>query len=426
MARKHVLSLVLVVFLVAAPGWAYDYGWIALMDGLQEVPPVATPATGVTYFTLNADCDTLYYTATWQDLIGTYTDSHIHKAIAGEPGGVVHPLENETPTGAIGSWDPFSAQNRIQLQSESLYVNVHSTFRPGGEIRGQIYCEPDTASFDALTDVGTSQCIQLCPNDDNRSRIRIRNLEYGQYPVVTKRFGCQGGTNPCNTNCCATEYITEYFRPGGNWWWEDGSFCLEVSGNGCACITLDLILPVELSSFDAIAGNSEVTLNWATASERDNERFDIERNGTLVAEIPSQGSVSSGAEYSWTDTDVINGTTYSYALIAVDVNGHREQVATESATPLESIQVTEYALRGNYPNPFNPETKIVFDLAAAGHVKLSVYDLLGREVANVVNRQMEQGRHTVDFRAEGLPSGVYLYRLEANGFTDQQKMLLLK
>jgi len=84
------------------------------------------------------------------------------------------------------------------------------------------------------------------------------------------------------------------------------------------------------------------------------------------------------------------------------------------------------ALRGNFPNPFNPETQIAFELAEAGLVRLTVYNVLGRQVASLVNGPMAAGNHTVIFSGEGLPSGLYLYRLEANGFTDQKKMLLLK
>ena len=423
MARKLVLCLVLMVFLAAAPGWAYDYGWIGNLSGLNEVPPNASPASGVIYAYLSADCDSLYYWGEWSGLVAPYTASHFHAAPAGVNGGVQLGTIGGGQTGVPFNGGAFSPANVSRLHHDSIYFNVHTSAFPGGEIRDQMHCEPDTASFDALTDVGTSHCIQLC--GDAHSLIRVRNLAPGQYPVVTKRFGCTGILNPCDVNCCPTDHITEYFD--GNWWWDPewNWFCLEVSGNGCACITLDQILPVELSSFDAIAGDGQVNLSWVTASERDNDRFDIERNGTVVAAIPSQGGAS-GATYSWTDADVANGTSYDYALFSIDNHGNREQLAVASATPSASAHVTEYALHGNYPNPFNPETKIVFDLAEAGHVSLRVFDLLGREVARVVDREMVQGRHNVEFRADGLSSGVYLYRLEANGFADQQKMLLLK
>ena len=85
-----------------------------------------------------------------------------------------------------------------------------------------------------------------------------------------------------------------------------------------------------------------------------------------------------------------------------------------------------FGLEQNFPNPFNAGTQITFDLIDAGDVSLSVYNLLGQEVAALVNGTMEAGRHVVSFSANNLPSGLYLYRMETNGFTAQKKMILMK
>ena len=422
----RVLKIVMVgsLLLIAAMAYGFDYGWRGDLMGLNEVPPNASPATGTIYAYLSADCDSLYYWGDWSGLVAPYSASHFHAAPAGVNGGVQLGTIGAGQNGVPFNGGAFSAANVSRLHHDSIYFNVHTQAFPGGEIRDQMHCEPDTASFDAQTDVGTSQCIQLCGGEGLHSLIRVRNLGSGQYPVVTKRFGCSGIVNPCDVNCCPTDHITEYF--GGYWWWDGGWFCLEISGNGCACITLDQILAVELGQFDAIAGDGQVTLNWMTRSETDNDRFEIERNGKLIGVVHSEGTSSSGSSYQWIDNGLTNGVTYTYTLFAVDINGARSNVATENATPAAPSMVTEYALHGNYPNPFNPETQISFDLAEAGLVHLTVYDLLGRSVASVINGQMAQGRHMVAFNAGDLPSGVYLYRLEANGFSDQRKMLLLK
>lgn len=85
-----------------------------------------------------------------------------------------------------------------------------------------------------------------------------------------------------------------------------------------------------------------------------------------------------------------------------------------------------YALAQNYPNPFNPETAIRFDLPQAGAVRLAVYDVLGREVALLVDGYLPAGRHEAVFEAAQLPSGVYVYRMETAGRTFTRTMLLLK
>jgi len=85
-----------------------------------------------------------------------------------------------------------------------------------------------------------------------------------------------------------------------------------------------------------------------------------------------------------------------------------------------------FALSQNYPNPFNPSTMIAFSIPAAGHVTLTVYDVLGREVATLVDRQMAPGSYEATFDAAGLPSGLYLYRIVAGSFVETRKMNVVK
>lgn len=85
-----------------------------------------------------------------------------------------------------------------------------------------------------------------------------------------------------------------------------------------------------------------------------------------------------------------------------------------------------YELAQNYPNPFNPTTSIKYSIPDAGIVKLIVYDALGREVARLVNGNVNAGSHTVDFNAAGLSSGIYFYRLTSGDFTDIKKMMIVK
>jgi len=87
---------------------------------------------------------------------------------------------------------------------------------------------------------------------------------------------------------------------------------------------------------------------------------------------------------------------------------------------------TEFHLGQNYPNPFNPSTVIPFELAQTGTVKLAVYDVTGRQVAVLVNASMGAGRHSVTFNAGGIPSGVYMVRMEAGGRIMTSKLTLLK
>ena len=86
-----------------------------------------------------------------------------------------------------------------------------------------------------------------------------------------------------------------------------------------------------------------------------------------------------------------------------------------------------YNLYQNYPNPFNPNTTLSYSLPKESIVKLSVYDVMGREIAIVVDNETKSaGVHTVPFNAERLSSGVYFYKLQTNGYTETKRMLLLK
>jgi hypothetical protein len=85
-----------------------------------------------------------------------------------------------------------------------------------------------------------------------------------------------------------------------------------------------------------------------------------------------------------------------------------------------------FQLDGNYPNPFNPSTEIGFTLPESVHVRLVVYDVLGREVAVLADGKLAAGRHVVRFEAQNLPSGTYLYHLEAGAFSQSRAMLLMK
>ncbi|MBU1652105.1 T9SS type A sorting domain-containing protein, partial [bacterium] len=94
-------------------------------------------------------------------------------------------------------------------------------------------------------------------------------------------------------------------------------------------------------------------------------------------------------------------------------------------SPLEAIPEV-YSLEQNYPNPFNPTTEIAFNLPAASNVELTVYDTMGRSVATLFSGNLNAGRHLVTFDASHLASGIYFYRIDADGFSDLEKMALLK
>jgi hypothetical protein len=86
----------------------------------------------------------------------------------------------------------------------------------------------------------------------------------------------------------------------------------------------------------------------------------------------------------------------------------------------------QYRLYHNYPNPFNPSTRIAYDLPASGNVSLKVYDILGNEIRTLVNGIKPAGHYEVEFNAGNIPTGIYIYQLKAGGNIISNKMLLVK
>ncbi|MBM3324836.1 MAG: T9SS type A sorting domain-containing protein, partial [Calditrichaeota bacterium] len=94
--------------------------------------------------------------------------------------------------------------------------------------------------------------------------------------------------------------------------------------------------------------------------------------------------------------------------------------------PLAITAPTVYALHPNWPNPFNPRTTIPYDVAQAGQVRLMIFNVLGQEVARLVDGHQLAGSHTISWDATNSPSGIYLCRMEASGFAQTRKLVLLK
>jgi hypothetical protein len=192
-------------------------------------------------------------------------------------------------------------------------------------------------------------------------------------------------------------------------------------------------IPVELTSFTANVSGSSVVLNWATATEVNNQGFEILRSAQndqdwqKLGYVPGFGTTTEPKSYSHTDQSVNSGT-YFYKLKQIDFDGsftYSDVAEVEVSLPIE------FSLEQNYPNPFNPATTIEFSLPADAQVKISLYNLVGEKVAEVINKDYTAGNHKTEFNASQLTSGVYLYRIYAvdvSGkiYNSAKKMTLLK
>ncbi|GBD88388.1 pregnancy-associated plasma protein-A [bacterium BMS3Abin03] len=202
-------------------------------------------------------------------------------------------------------------------------------------------------------------------------------------------------------------------------------------------------IPVELTSFTASLKINSVTLNWITATEINNYGFGIERklvnssSGNNEEEskwyktgfVPGHGTTTEQHTYSFTDDKLFPGS-YDYRLRIIDFDGAFDY---SNIVNVEIKLASQYSLNQNYPNPFNPTTKITYQIPGKGHVILKVFDILGNEIATLVNGIEDAGVHEIIFDAsypadgrQSLSSGIYFYTIFADGYTKTNKMILLK
>jgi len=192
--------------------------------------------------------------------------------------------------------------------------------------------------------------------------------------------------------------------------------------------TSQVVVPVELTSFNASIKDAGVLLEWTTATEINNLGFEIQRNHSdeweTIGFVEGRGTTSEITNYQFFNdlSDFNFSEKLLYRLKQIDFNG----VFSYSNTVEVDYQVENYSLAQNYPNPFNPSTLINFTLARSSFVTLKIYNILGNEVTTLVNKVIPGGNHEVKFDATGLSSGVYLYSLTAGDFVETKKMLLMK
>lgn len=188
------------------------------------------------------------------------------------------------------------------------------------------------------------------------------------------------------------------------------------------------VVPVELVSFSSSIRGSKVSLNWITATELNNHGFEIERSldesiWRIIGFDAGKGTITETQYYSFTDdiSDLSQNKVY-YRLKQIDFNGNYRY-----SNVVEVVRIpTDYNLAQNFPNPFNPSTTIEYSLSNPELVTLKIFDVLGKEVATLVNEQKSAGDFEVNFSAEQFVSGVYYYKLIAGDFASIKKMVLIR
>jgi hypothetical protein len=192
------------------------------------------------------------------------------------------------------------------------------------------------------------------------------------------------------------------------------------------------VTPVELTSFTGTVLHNAVQLNWTTATELNNQGFEIEKrtenNWEKIGYVPGSGSTTETKSYSFLDENVTSGT-YGYRLKQLDFDGSFSY--SNEIEVVVDLVPGNFNLSQNYPNPFNPTTSIQFQVPNQSDVSIIVYDMLGQQVKSLFAGQVQAGTYTVQWDGSNnsglkMSSGSYIYRMTAGEFIETKEMILLK
>jgi hypothetical protein len=159
-----------------------------------------------------------------------------------------------------------------------------------------------------------------------------------------------------------------------------------------------------------------------------NYGFEVERtslqniNWEKIGFVQGHGNSNSPKEYSYADKP-LGGNEFKYRLKQIDFDGQFEyspEVKVKLDVP------AEFSMKQNFPNPFNPTTKIEYAIPSDNLVQIKVYNVLGMEVATLLNEQKQAGTYNIEFNASSLASGIYFYKIISGKYSEIKKMILLR
>jgi hypothetical protein len=184
-------------------------------------------------------------------------------------------------------------------------------------------------------------------------------------------------------------------------------------------------LPITMARLSATPEKKDITISWTTASEINNEGFEIQRSSDNrswegIAFVKGAGNSNTVLNYSYVDKGLFP-QRYYYRLKQVDID-KKYKFSTIVTATIDGK--AESSLGQNYPNPFRGETLIPYTIGKTTRVNLSIFDLNGRAMKVLVNGMQDAGSHNLYFYTGSLPAGVYYYRLTADGFSNVKKLVI--
>jgi hypothetical protein len=200
--------------------------------------------------------------------------------------------------------------------------------------------------------------------------------------------------------------------------------------------SVDNLVPAVPTGLAALILGRNVQLRWDQSPDPDLNYFVIHRSTTSGFTPSPSNRIGYSVNTDYVDSNLVNGNYY-YKLAAIDFSGNISRPSVELPVMVTSVREEEgavpkvFALFQNYPNPFNPITQIKFYIPKRSRVELSVYNILGQKVKNLVNEEMEAGNYIAtwngkDEKGFDVSSGIYFYKLNSKDYSETKKMLLIR
>lgn len=439
-----------------------QFGFPIEINGVNAGTSSAGTGTGYALFERSSDSSAITavrYRATYAGLAGTRTAAHFHEL----PGGtVVHDVVFSDST-TDGTWSGISDANLLKFFKRQMYLNIHTTQSAGGEVRGNLsvvgelgfagmadgaqastasngkgtawlLLRPDmtakySATFASLTGAFSAAHFHTSTNGGVIKELSVvSNHTSGEWTGMSDENiqdllrGRIYMNVHSTTNAGGEIRATMEFSDGLFTGILDGTQASTIStAKGTAWINLE----DDSAQYHAtIAG-----LNGIFSAAH----FHTTIGGGVIKAVSFVDSTTAGYwDMQEKILDLVRGRIYLNVHSSVNAGGEiRADMKLGSGTPTSVQRISEYIpetvlLGQNYPNPFNPVTTITFQVPASEQVVLKIYDLIGKEVATLVNERKQAGMYSVRFDASEFAGGIYFYRISAGTMMQTKKMILLK
>ncbi len=346
-------------------------------------------------------------------------------------------------------YNPSGVQQWLQIYSSSspsVDVPIDMVVDDAGNvyITGAVTFNIGTLKYSTDGNLQWDEIYNFSGNFDAGNSIAIDVLGDVYVTGVSQSGGLESTSDYATIKYTSSgnQVWVERYNGSANNWDEPNSIALDNAGNvyvtGFSTTNTNYdfttikysqeVIPVELISFTANTTNDgDVVLQWSTSTETNNLMFEIERRVEsreyfTIGFVEGSGTTTELKEYSFIDQSVEPGK-YFYRLKQIDFNGAYEY-SNEIEVDVKGI--FSFALEQNYPNPFNPSTTISFAIGNSSFVTLKVHDVLGNEVATLVNEEKHVGLYEINFDASALSSGIYYYQMQAGDFIQTKKLVVMK